>query len=92
MIVFDGIMDVWTRLKEDGTYGPQIDQRLLYKFNTFDEHQLQELFNKFVVLFCGHFVADARPGVCAGGCAAGRVAVTEALASRRDEIISLILQ
>ena len=57
-IVFDGIMAVWRRLKEDLSVGEQIDASLLSKFNTLDQNQLRELFARFAVLFSGHFVVD----------------------------------
>ena len=88
--VFDGIMAVWRRLKEDLSVGEQIDASLLSKFNTLDQNQLRELFARFAVLFSGHFVVDEESGE--EGQAEGKVAVEQVLASRRAEVIALIMQ
>ena len=89
-IVFDGVMAVWKRLKEDDAVGAQVDERLLSKFNTLDKDQLRELLVRFAVLFSGHFVVDEGEGEEGQG--EGKVAVERVLASRRDEIVALIMQ
>ena len=90
-IVFDGVMAVWKRLKEDDAVGAQVDERLLSKLNTLDKDQLRELLViRFAVLFSGHFVVDEGEGEEGQG--EGKVAVERVLASRRDEIVALIMQ
>ena len=83
-------MAVWRRLKEDLSVGEQIDASLLSKFNTLDQNQLRELFARFAVLCSGHFVVDEESGE--EGQAEGKVAVEQVLASRRAEVIALIMQ
>ena len=89
-IVFDGVMAVWKRLKEDDAVGAQVDERLLSKFNTLDKDQLREMLVRFAVLFSGHFVVDEGEGE--EGQAEGKVAVEQVLASRRAEVVAFIMQ
>ena len=89
-IVFDGVMAVWKHLKEDASVGEQVNTCLLSKFNTFDKDQIREFLVRFAVLFSGHFVVDEGEGE--EGQAEGKVAVERVLASRRDELIALIMQ
>ena len=58
-IVWNGILNVCKLLKDSDADSCQIEERVLFKFNTLDEEQLDKLFLDFAVLFRGHYKVNA---------------------------------